>query len=84
MTTINKWLKKFLKDNNLPIVSVHSLRHTCITLQILAGVPLRQVSARAGHANQSTTANIYSHALQSADKMAAEKLAEALPLVQTN
>jgi len=82
ISTINKWLKKFLEDNGLPIVSVHSLRHTNITLQVLNGVPLRQVSARAGHATMTTTANIYSHALQSADKAAADKLGEVLPLVK--
>ena len=80
VNTINKWLKKILRDHGLPEVSAHSLRHTNITLQLLAGVPLRQVSARAGHKNPTTTSNIYSHALQSADKLAAEKLAEVLPL----
>ena len=78
--TINFWLKRFLKENDLPVVSAHSLRHTNITLQILNGIPLRQVSARAGHANSATTSIIYSHALQSADVAAAEKLAEVLPL----
>jgi integrase len=35
-------------------------------------IPLRTVSYRAGHAQTSTTANIYSHAIRTADEMAAE------------
>lgn len=68
------WLKKICKDNNLPQVTLHSLRHTNITLQIMAGVPLVIVSGRAGHARTSTTTDVYSHFLKSSDKEAAEKL----------
>ena len=53
---------------------MHSLRHTNITMQIAAGVPLVTVSGRAGHARTSTTTDIYSHLLKSSDKTAAETL----------
>ena len=68
------WLKKICEDNNLPPVTLHSLRHTNITLQIMAGVPLVIVSGRAGHARTSTTTDVYSHFLKSSDKEAAQKL----------
>ncbi|NMA59362.1 MAG: site-specific integrase, partial [Clostridiales bacterium] len=68
------WLKKICKDNNLPSVTLHSLRHTNITLHIMAGVPLVIVSGRAGHARTSTTTDVYSHFLKSSDKEAAQKL----------
>ena len=58
--------------------SLHSLRHTNITLQLLAGVPLVTVSARAGHSKVSTTSDIYSHVVQSSDRQAAEMLDELL------
>ena len=58
----------------LPHRTVHSLRHTNITMQIAAGVPLVTVAGRAGHARTSTTTDIYSHFLKSSDKTAAEKL----------
>jgi len=38
------------------------------------GIPLKTVSYRAGHAQTSTTANIYSHAIRTADEKAAEVL----------
>lgn len=68
------WLKKICEVNNLPPVTLHSLRHTNITLQIMAGVPLVIVSGRAGHARTSTTTDVYSHFLKSSDKEAAQKL----------
>ena len=45
---------------------------------IAAGVPLRTVSYRAGHAQTSTTSNIHSHAIHSADELAAEVLDDIL------
>ena len=58
----------------LPNRTVHSLRHTNITMQIAAGVPLVAVSGRAGHARTSTTTDIYSHFLKSSDRTAAKTL----------
>jgi integrase len=55
---------------------VHSLRHTNITMQIVAGIPLVTVACRAGHARTSTTTDIYSHFLKSSDRTAAEKIEE--------
>ena len=72
--SISGWFRKFIAKTDLPQISIHSLRHTNITLLLSAGVPLRTVSYRAGHAQTTTTANIYAHAIQSADEMAAQAL----------
>lgn len=72
--TIDNWVHKICDEAGLPRRTVHSLRHTNITMQIAAGVPLVTVSGRAGHARTSTTTDIYSHFLKSSDKTAAEKL----------
>lgn len=72
--TITSQFHKFIIKTDLPQITVHSLRHTNITLLIAAGVPLRTVSYRAGHAQTSTTADIYSHAIRTADELAAETL----------
>ena len=74
------WLDKVLDVAELPHHTVHSLRHTNITLQIAAGVPITTVSARAGHARTSTTTDIYSYFLKSSDEHAAEVLDEVLIL----
>ena len=62
----------------LPYVSIHSLRHTNATLQIAAGVPITTVAMRLGHANPTTTAKIYAHAIRSADEAAADSLEDIL------
>ena len=55
------WLQKTLAKVDLPKVTLHSLRHTNITLQLVAGVDMKTVSARAGHSKASTTSDFYSH-----------------------
>ncbi|MGN0599211.1 MAG: tyrosine-type recombinase/integrase [Oscillospiraceae bacterium] len=72
--TINFWLDSFIKKNGLEHFTPHSLRHTFATLQISAGVPIRVLQARTGHAQASTLVNIYSHAIKSADEAATEAL----------
>jgi integrase len=82
--SVTQYFNNFISRTDLPKISIHSLRHTNITLQIAAGVPLRTVSYRAGHAQTSTTANIYSHAIKTADEMAANVLDDILtPAIKT-
>ena len=55
--------KLILKANNLPLdLSVHSLRHTNASLLIAQGVDVRTVASLLGHAQASTTLDIYAHA----------------------
>lgn len=71
-SSVNHWLRDFNAEHGFNNISPHALRHTCITMQINAGIPIKTVSARAGHANERITLNIYTHALQSQDDRAAE------------
>ena len=59
-------------------MTLHSLRHTNATLMIAGGMNARTVANRLGHAQTSTTMNIYSHAIQSADAKSAEILNDIL------
>ena len=72
--TVTDWFSKFIKRSGLPYVTLHSLRHTNATLMIAEGTDVCVVSKRLGHANTATTLNIYAHALQSKDKVAADSL----------
>lgn len=78
--TISGWFSEFIKKNGFPKVSLHSLRHSNATMMIAEGVDIRTVSQRLGHADTSTTLNIYTHAMKSRDLEAAEKLELALAL----
>lgn len=70
--TPRKWLDEFERKNGLKHIPPHSLRHTSITLQLMAGVPIKAVSQRAGHADERITLNIYTHFLKEEDIRAAE------------
>ncbi|URZ14082.1 site-specific integrase [Clostridium felsineum] len=74
VSTPSKWFSKFLRKNNLKPITFHQLRHTSASLLINENINIREISKRLGHSNTSTTLNIYSHALKSADKDAADKL----------
>ncbi len=60
--------------DQLPDIPFHGLRHTSATLLISQNVDVKTVSGRLGHAQTSTTMNIYSHALMSKDQGAADLL----------
>lgn len=70
--TPRTWLIEFEQKHGLSHVPPHSLRHTSITLQLLAGVPIKAVSQRAGHADEHITLNIYTHFLKEEDRRAAD------------
>ncbi|WP_270406053.1 tyrosine-type recombinase/integrase [Paenibacillus timonensis] len=73
------WFRNFLKKNGLKYIRFHDLRHTSATLLINKGVHAKLISERLGHSNISTTMNVYGHALQSADRDAANKLDSLVP-----
>ncbi|MEC0093433.1 site-specific integrase [Paenibacillus macquariensis] len=65
------WFRGFLKKHKLRYIKFHDLRHTSATLLINKGVHAKIISERLGHANITTTMNIYGHVLARADKEAA-------------
>lgn len=65
-------------EDQLPTIPFHGLRHTAATLLIAAGVDVRTISARLGHALTSTTLNIYIHALKESDHRAANAISSLL------
>lgn len=52
---------KILRRNNLRKIRFHDLRHSCASIMLSNGVPMKQIQEWLGHADFSTTANIYSH-----------------------
>ncbi len=55
-------------------VRVHDLRHWCATRLIADGVPIPVVQAMLGHAQPSTTMNIYVHAVSGSEELVRKSL----------
>lgn len=70
--SVTQWFTDFVRRSGLPKVTVHSLRHTYASLLILDGTPLVVVSHNLGHAQASTTSNIYTHVIAEAEARAQE------------
>lgn len=52
--------------------TMHTLRHTHATMLLYSGVPVETIRQRLGHADVATTLRLYAHALEGADRAAAE------------
>lgn len=76
--TIARYNATHKEADQLPYIPFHGLRHTSATLLIASKQDVRTVSSRLGHAQASTTMNIYAHALKETDKKAAEALEDML------
>ncbi len=72
--TVNNSLKRKLRGTPFKFITPHSLRHTNASLLLNGGVDLKIVSEHLGHANISTTGNIYADVYDSTRKETAEIL----------
>lgn len=62
------------KEQSLPLIPFHGLRHTAASLLIASNQDIKTVSARMGHSQVSTTLDIYTHRLEAGDKKASDAL----------
>ena len=74
--SVTDWLKKFSKRHGLPHINPHAFRHTMASMLYFNGVDSVSISKRLGHAQVSTTANIYAHVMAEADQRNADILAD--------
>ena len=58
---VTKHFARLLKNNGLPHIRFHELRHSCASLLLNGGATLKDVQEYMGHADIQMTANIYGH-----------------------
>ena len=74
--SVTDYLKKLSKRYGLPHLNPHAFRHTLASMLYYNGVDSVSISKRLGHAQVSTTSNIYAHVIESADRKNAEILSD--------
>ena len=62
----------------LPLIPLHGLRHSCATLLNYLEVNIVDISNILGHAQTSTTMNIYAHSFEKQKRIASDKIDEFL------
>ena len=67
-----------LNNNNLRHIRFHDLRHSCASLLLARGIPMKAIQEWLGHSTYSTTANLYAHLDSNTKNISADALANAL------
>lgn len=71
--TFTRRFKAICQKLKLPVIRLHDLRHSYVVASRKAGVPLKTISARVGHADINVTSRVYDHVLRDDDEDAAEQ-----------
>ena len=75
---VTKRFARLVRDAGLPRITLHGLRHSYATAALKAGVPVKIISERLGHATVAITLDIYSHVLPGLDREAADSVARLI------
>lgn len=75
---VSKHFSLLLRQNNLPHIRFHELRHSCASLLINDGCNLKDVQGWMGHSDIGVTADIYGHLFIERKKEIASKMGSML------
>ena len=75
---VSRHFQTLLKNLGMRKIRFHDLRHSCASLQLANGVPMKIIQEWLGHSDMATTANIYSHVDSESKKAGANAIALAL------
>ena len=69
---------RLAKLSGFPDLRLHDLRHYAATTMLVSGIDIRTTAGRLGHAQASTTLDVYAHFMKAADQLAAAVIGDAL------
>ena len=71
-------LNRYCKACEIPVISIHGLRHTHASLLLYEGVSIASVAKWLGHANTTTTQQTYIHIIQELENKDTDKVLQHL------
>ena len=83
MNYLTSAFPKFLERHGLRRMRFHDLRHSCASLLLANGVPLKHIQEWLGHSDFTTTANIYAHLDYSSKITSAQAMETGLELPES-
>lgn len=73
-----RWMREMSAELGLPHIRLHGLRHSYATAALQAGVDVKVLSTRLGHANTTITRDLYQHVMPEMDQDAADTVAASI------
>lgn len=73
-SSLNHKFKDILKENNLPSIRIHDLRHSHASLLLYKGASEKAISSRLGHSTIQITMDLYTHLYNSVNRKVANKV----------
>lgn len=73
-STLNQKLAAYCEKLDIPIISIHGLRHTHASLLLYEGVSIASVAKRLGHSNTTTTQETYIHIIRELENKDNDKI----------
>ena len=81
---LTKYFPQYIQRHGIQKMRFHDLRHSCASLLLANGVPLKQIQEWLGHSDFSTTANIYAHLDYRSKVSSAQAMEKGLTLPDSN
>ena len=81
---VSEHFKILLHNKGLKHIRFHDLRHSCASLLLAKGIPMKAIQEWLGHSNFSTTANIYAHLDSKSKALSVQALSNAISIKKEN
>lgn len=80
-STVNGILARYCKQAEVPVISIHGLRHTHASILLFTGVSIASVARRLGHSSMNTTQKTYLHVIQELENRDIDLIMRALAVL---
>lgn len=77
-STLNDRLERKCKQAEIPVITMHGLRHTHASLLLYSGVSIASVAKRLGHSDMATTQKVYLHIISELENKDNNKIMSAM------